>query len=608
MTLRDYQKDVLRRWQISRERRSLIVLPTATGKSFILAEIAQLHVRLSCRVLILSHRREILRQLYDRIVEAGVSADVMGLMISGDDRRDDSKPVQVASIDTFRRGTHAPFDVIAVDEAHRSSSKSYRKVIEAHPNARVIGFTATPTRLDDVPLGDLYDELIVGPSSTGLIAHGWLAKPRVFTSVSAELPALAGLRRRRGDFDRSSLEERVEDPKLSGSIVRDWKRFSGGLPTVAFAVTRKHAKSLSDRFVAEGVSAEVLDKNTPIEERDAIISRLSSGETKVVANVEVLTEGWDAPCVRCVILARPTLSLRLYLQMIGRAMRLGMERPIVLDHARNVYLHGMPDADREWSLDKRVKMPSVEGAEQAWRCPVCGALSSMDDEVCRECGTAGKERPKTARLIPDEDRMTIAELASFHGLQPAPGVTAAHISLRLRSGWDVKRSFLTPIRQTGDLRSKIREAAARLGYGKRVGLRSAEYRIVTLGMPLEEAVTAPLYSPLKKSFTAERRKKMADAVMRRMNAQTPEERAAAIAKLHAGTTRMRIANLAKRHGITEEEAAAATPEMKAEWVRQNQKERLRRVKEGREKWRQLTVEEQELALKQGVDDRERADQ
>src|SRR5690606_30708365 len=136
----------------------------------------------------------------------------------------------------------------------------------------------------------------------------------------------------------------------------------GGLRTVAFAVNVEHSRAIVARFVAAGVAAEHLDGSTPTAERDAILRRLETGETRIVSNCAVLTEGWDQPAVKCAILARPTQSTGLYLQQAGRILRPWQDvRPIILDHAGNSLAHGLPQDDRALTLDG--------GATHASRAP-----------------------------------------------------------------------------------------------------------------------------------------------------------------------------------------------------------------------------------------------
>lgn len=212
---------------------------------------------------------------------------------------------------------------------------------------------------------------------------GYLAIPRVYTEPS---PDLKGVRTTAGDYNLGQLETAVSRPKLVASIVETWLKHAGGRRTVVFACTVKHSLSIVERFVAAGVRAEHLDGETPTDTRDAILARLDRGETQVVSNVGVLTEGWDCPSVKCVVMARPTKSLGLALQMMGRGLRPweGVE-PILLDHGGNIERHGFPQDEREWSLEDGKKQKG-EGEAPSKECPQCHQRIPTPCLVCPLCG------------------------------------------------------------------------------------------------------------------------------------------------------------------------------------------------------------------------------
>jgi superfamily II DNA or RNA helicase len=190
-------------------------------------------------------------------------------------------------------------------------------VINAYPEAKIIGMTATPCRRDGRGLGNVFTDLVLAPGVEELIEQKHLVGTRVF-SWDVDLK---GVRTSKGDYVESELEARMNTDKLVGDIISHHQRLAKGRKTVLFASGVGHSIHLAREFQAAGVRAEHLDGSTPIEERESILRRLSSGDLEVVSNCMVLTEGWDQPDVSCLVLARPTKSLGLYLQMAGRRLR-----------------------------------------------------------------------------------------------------------------------------------------------------------------------------------------------------------------------------------------------------------------------------------------------
>ena len=296
--LRAYQLTVLDRIDAARRagrRRLLLPLPTGGGKTIIGAKTAHDAETAGHRVLFLVHRRELIhqasRKLHDVDLEHGIIA--AGFPMQPDRR------VQIASISTLHRravrSCTIPMpdaDLLLVDEAHHASARSWTRIIDAYPNAALIGLTATPCRADGRGLGALFECLIDCPSIRELIELGYLVPTRVFAPTR---PDLKGIRTVAGDFDEAQLEERLDRPMLVGDIVSHWHRLAGRRRTVVFAVSRAHAVHLRDEFARSDVVAAYLDGATPLNERDQILDKLKRGTVEVVVNVGVLTEGWDQP-------------------------------------------------------------------------------------------------------------------------------------------------------------------------------------------------------------------------------------------------------------------------------------------------------------------------
>ena len=305
--------------------------------------------------------------------------------------------VQIASIDTVlsravRRNKLAmlPPQLVIVDEAHLSITLTRKNLLDQWPDAIRIGLTATPTRKDGRALGTLYDELVEPVTVAELVRDGYLVPARYF-SVSE--PDLAKVRTVAGDYHQGELETAVNQPKLIGDVVAHWLKLAGNRRTVVFATSIKHSIALCEEFLRNGVAAEHVDADTPQELRDATFQRFRTGCTQVLTNCFLASYGFDLPELSCVVLARPTRSLMLYLQMIGRGLRTaeGKTDCLVLDHSGCVHRHGFAHDERAWTLDGERALIEPDRAEHEKResknltCPECACVFS-GARLCPECG------------------------------------------------------------------------------------------------------------------------------------------------------------------------------------------------------------------------------
>src|SRR5262249_17097646 len=196
-----------------------------------------------------------------------------------------------------------PANLLIIDEAHHARANTYQKLIELYPDASVLGLTATPCRGDGRGLGNIFKKMIEVPQVADLIKLGFLVGAKVYAPVD---PDLKGVRTQTGDYAVGQLADRMNTPALVGDIVIDWLKHGERRKTIAFAVDVQHSVHIRNDLVQAGVRAEHLDGSTSIRDREAILARLASGETEVVTNCMVLTEGFDCPDIGCIILARPT--------------------------------------------------------------------------------------------------------------------------------------------------------------------------------------------------------------------------------------------------------------------------------------------------------------
>jgi DNA repair protein RadD len=400
IALRPFQQaavDQIERAIADEHRKLLFVAPTGSGKTVVASEFVRRLIANYKRVLFLAHRREIIGQTSRKLDANGI---FHGVILAGRDKQ--LRPmaqVQVASVMTlWSRGIRSsamempPADVVIVDEAHHGRAKTYQLILDAYPDAVVVGLTATPCRGDGRGLGNVFEEMIEAPQVQELIDLGFLVPTKIYAPVQNVDRLLRGVRTQTGDYVVSQLEQRMNTDALVGDIVEHWLKYAERRRTVAFAVDVAHSIHIRDEFIRAGVRAEHLDGGTAIPEREAILERLASGETEVVSNCGVLIEGWDLPAVACAVLARPTKQMGLYRQMIGRILRPaeGKQNAIVLDHSGAVWRYGRPEDHVEWTLDTDRRAENAthqkrqRGEGKLLECPSCQVVIGIPP--CGHCG------------------------------------------------------------------------------------------------------------------------------------------------------------------------------------------------------------------------------
>jgi superfamily II DNA or RNA helicase len=409
-TLFDYQVDFIADFAcaLKTARRVLGVLPTGGGKTVIMSEITRRFV--GRRVLVLAHRREIVGQTSRHLFKHDVSH---GIIQAGFPLRPQER-VQVASIQTLHaRGIRGermelpPADLVVVDEAHHATADTYKAIIEAYPEAILLGLTATPCRGDGRGLGGIFEVMIEGPQVAELIELGRLVKTRVYAPTD---PDLRGVHTRHGDYVENELADRMDRPELVGDTVENWHKHSERRKTVVFAINVPHSRHICEEFKKSGVRAEHIDGSTPKDMRDATLARLASGETEVVSNCMVLTEGFDCPDIGCIVLARPTKKMGLFRQMVGRGLRAapGKTDLILIDHSGATYQHGLVEDPVEWTLDpeqhaknKKHESRGKSDKSRLLECIQCGAIR-VAGEACPCCGFLPQAPAKAVPIIDGE--------------------------------------------------------------------------------------------------------------------------------------------------------------------------------------------------------------
>lgn len=423
MKLRPYQTQAIERLYANEAngvRRNLLCLPTGGGKTVCASRVIVDDLEAGQNVLFLAHRRELIKQPFCTLLRAGVPHQKLGVIMASLPkggiplpapdpatssnnalwhayaRRRPPVPIQIGSVDSLRtRSIPKNVHRIIVDESHRILAKSYQRVIEACGNPLVTGLSATPVRTDGKGLDEAFDDLIVVATYKQLVARGFLVAPTVYGARRP--PDLSKVSVVAGDYNKEELGGVLLDGELMGDVVDHWRELGGGAPTLGFAVSVEHAERLAARFREAGISSAYVSGETPVDEREQLFEDLATGRVQVLWNCDVASEGTDIPAVKCVISARPTKSLRVWLQQAGRGSRPdgSGNRFVILDHAQNAEEHGLPQRDRVWTLEGRKKRKKAgPGAPLVWKCKACGTANDLKDYQCAECGA---ERPKAER-------------------------------------------------------------------------------------------------------------------------------------------------------------------------------------------------------------------
>ena len=384
MNLRPYQQQLVSeirgQYQLG-HRAVLAVLPTGGGKTVCFSYIAQAASIKGNRVCILVHRAELL----DQASRSLSGMDVPHGIIAANRGMDLSHAVQVASVQTVARRLHLLprdfFQLIVVDEAHHTSAGTWDKTIQHFHAAKLLGVTATPIRGDGRGLGGHYQVMVEGPTAQQLTDEGYLAPAKVLAPPGFDS---AGLRKRMGDFDTKDAEQRVGT--IMGDCVGHYRKHLDGQTAIAFCCSVAHAEATARLFQSAGIAAASIDGTMSSERRRDLLSELGTGRLRVLTSCALIGEGVDVPSVGGCILLRPTASVGLHLQMIGRCLRpQDGKRAVVLDHVGNTLRLGHHLEPREWSLDGVAKR-NREQAPSVKVCPQCFATSASQAQVCGECG------------------------------------------------------------------------------------------------------------------------------------------------------------------------------------------------------------------------------
>ncbi len=481
MELRDYQQsgiDRLRDSLRTGKKRPIMVLPTGGGKSHIFGQVISNVLENGKRVLWLVHRRNLVHQMRG-ILETHF--DIHPAIIMAGEPTDTDNSVQLCTIQTYHRRIQLDdpianrffidADVILLDEAHRSVSKTYQDIIGLYPDKIIMGCTATPMRADQRGMGEVYDDIVDIVGVKDLTDQGYLAKARYFVPSTINLD---GVKVSMGDYVVKELEEKMNKTKLIGDIVDNYLEHGEGRQTIVFCVNVKHSMAVKEAFEKAGVNAGHLDARSSDEHRADAFDAMQRGEITVLCNVALYQEGLDVPSVSCIILARPTKSLGLYRQCCGRGLRPddGKEDCLIFDHGGVIYEHGLLSDEIEWTLD---------GKERAWKtkakprekepvkCRVCN-LVFEGTTVCPDCGTPCKTFSKKIdtldaelKEINENQKHSMAEKRQFYGMLlshcRSKGYSSGWVSHKFKEKfgvWPNKFKGTAPIEPNQEFKNWIR--------------------------------------------------------------------------------------------------------------------------------------------------------
>ncbi|MBR5131892.1 MAG: DEAD/DEAH box helicase [Alistipes sp.] len=365
ITLRDYQQlakeEIFSKWD--RVDNILYQMPTGTGKTRLFTSIIRdisiwgLRHNINYRILIIAHRSELIEQSSRSLdkyrIKHGVLAGTMK------DKRDLTQAIQVASIQTITHPANQcliddlKFDFIIIDEAHHAVANSYQKLWDYCPDAKKLGVTATPWRMNNSGFAQIFDAYIPSMSIKDFIQKGWLATYQYYSiPTSSELvKSIESIREFdiEGDYKNSALVEVCDTSRIRAQLYDSYEKNVLGKKGIIYSISREHSEHICLQYRSRGVAIENIDSKTPAKVREKVIQAFRNGEIDIIVNVDIFSEGFDCPDIEFIQLARPTKSLVKYIQQVGRGLRKnGDKKYVILDNVGMYSRFGLPDEERDW--------------------------------------------------------------------------------------------------------------------------------------------------------------------------------------------------------------------------------------------------------------------
>lgn len=387
MELRDYQTRSIQKLRDSINagfKRPILRLDCGAGKTVTAGTICVNASKKGKEVLFLVHRMELLEQTEKTLIKLGC----------------DMNKVKVGMVLTVGNNLHKynP-DLIIADECNFALSKTWKKVFDEYQEAIIIGLSATPVRLSGEAMGDVFDCIVEDITAKELIERGNLCGYEYYAppiGINFENIGIRG-----GDYKKEDIEQEFEKIDIFGDVLKTFESLAKHKKTIAYCYSVEHSKEICRDFLKNGYSAEHIDGDVPKKKRKEIIERFRSGKTQILCNCNLVSFGFDVPDCDCVILLRPTKSLALYIQSSMRCMR-GREnkKAIILDFVGNVFRHGFPDDEREWTLEGNKKKKKEENTVFVKQCPECFFTYSQT-RICPNCGH--KVEPTEAEIVHNKE-------------------------------------------------------------------------------------------------------------------------------------------------------------------------------------------------------------
>lgn len=389
--LRDYQQDIYDRTkqELKNYKRVICQMPCRSGKSYLMYEVCKSAKEKHSNVLILAHRNLLLDQHRS--------------LINFDNVRITSRQTEVKHL-----GEHGKVDIILCDECHLSAADTYKKIFDYYSNAVIIGYTATPCRLDGRPLGEIYQKIIKGPTVKYLIEYGAISSfdyyaPKV--NINMENVKIGD-----GDYNQKDLEDIMLNSKIYGDIIENYEKLAKDKQAIAYCVSIKHAQKVCDLFNENGYEAKCIHSKISKKEREQILEDFKNKKFKIIVSVDCISEGISLPSCEVCLMLRPTQSYALYIQQGMRALTPSPEkRAIIIDYVGNVYRHGMLDDDEEFSLSERKKCKNSSGEPEVLVrvCQKCLRTYAGTSPICPYCGA---DNGKTKKEIENEKKVELERI------------------------------------------------------------------------------------------------------------------------------------------------------------------------------------------------------
>ncbi len=415
MNLRPYQHEAVNKtieFLELKKGNPCIIAPTGSGKSLVIASLIE---RLNKKVLILSHRKEILEQNEEKLLRIAPNLSVG--IYSASLKRKQIRPVTFGQIQSIAKlantGRLSEFELMIVDESHlipKNEDTQYQKIIKAL-NIPVVGLTASPMRLDSGPIigdGQIFDDVSYEISMTQLIKEGYLA-PLVGKSSVVQAD-LSDVQKRGGEFILEQARQKIDIDSMTLAAIQECMKYAKDRKAwIIFASGVEHAQKVSNAFANFGISNHVITGDTLPMHRDKYISEFRNNKIRALINCEVLTTGFDSPNVDCIVLLRATNSTSLYLQILGRGSRPYPEKTncLVLDFCGNLERHGPVDLINYKDFFER---PKGDGEAPGKVCPNCRSIVHAAARECLDCGHQFPEPEiKHDKKASDADPMTVIE-------------------------------------------------------------------------------------------------------------------------------------------------------------------------------------------------------